>query len=41
MASAFLGLTMLVTLISPPGVQLRGKVSSIQAGKSLTLRDGM
>lgn len=41
MAEAFLGLNMLVTLSSPPDAQLRGKVSSIVAGQSLTLRDGM
>lgn len=41
MAEAFLGLHMLVTLSVPPGTQLQGKVSSIVAGQSLTLRDGM
>jgi hypothetical protein len=41
MAEQFVGLTMLVTLSSPPDAQLRGKVSSVVAGKSLTLRDGM
>jgi hypothetical protein len=40
MSDAFIGLTMLVTLSSPPGAQLRGTVSSIEAGKSLTLRNG-
>lgn len=40
MSDHFIGLTMLVTLSSPPGAQLRGKVSSVVAGKSLTLRDG-
>ena len=39
--SDFIGLTMLVTLRSPPGAQLHGKVSSVVAGQSLTLRDGM
>lgn len=40
MSDLFIGLTMLVTLSSPPGAQLRGKVSSVLAGQSLTLRDG-
>lgn len=31
---------MLVTLSSPPGAQLRGVVSGIEPGKSLTLRNG-
>ncbi|RKF80646.1 Enhancer of mRNA-decapping protein 3 [Golovinomyces cichoracearum] len=39
MASNFVGLSMLVTLISPPGAQVRGIVSRIEPGKSLTLRD--
>ncbi|KAI9743851.1 MAG: enhancer of mRNA decapping [Claussenomyces sp. TS43310] len=39
MSNQFIGLIMLVTLNSPPGAQLRGKVSSIVAGQSLTLRD--
>lgn len=38
MSNQFIGLTMLVTLSSPPGAQLRGIVSSIEPGKSLTLR---
>lgn len=41
MAEAFIGLDMLVTLSVPPGAQLQGKVSSVVAGQSLTLRDGM
>jgi enhancer of mRNA-decapping protein 3 len=32
---------MLVTLSDPPGAQLRGVVSGIEPGKSLTLRNGM
>jgi hypothetical protein len=40
MSDLFIGLTMLVTLSYPPGHQLRGKVSSVVAGKSLTLRNG-
>jgi hypothetical protein len=40
MSNQFIGLTMLVTLNSPPGAQLRGIVSSIEPGKSLTLRHG-
>lgn len=40
MSNQFIGLTMLVTLNSPPGAQLRGIVNSIEPGKSLTLRDG-
>lgn len=39
MASNFVGLSMLVTLISPPEAQVRGIVSRIEPGKSLTLRD--
>ncbi|KUJ21981.1 YjeF N-terminal domain-like protein [Mollisia scopiformis] len=39
MSNAFIGLTMLVTLSSPPGAQLRGVVSGIEPGKSLTLRN--
>ncbi|TVY46715.1 Enhancer of mRNA-decapping protein 3 [Lachnellula cervina] len=39
MSNQFIGLTMLVTLSSPPGAQLRGIVDSIEAGKSLTLRN--
>ncbi|TQS34869.1 hypothetical protein Golomagni_04731 [Golovinomyces magnicellulatus] len=39
MASNFVGLCMLVTLTSPPGAQVRGIVSRIEPGKSLTLRD--
>ncbi|KAF4633112.1 hypothetical protein G7Y89_g5005 [Cudoniella acicularis] len=39
MSNQFIGLTMLVTLSSPPGAQLRGIVNSIEPGKSLTLRD--
>jgi hypothetical protein len=35
------GLTMLVTLSSPLDAQLRGRVSSVVAGQSLTLSDGM
>jgi len=41
MSNQFIGLTMLVTLSSPPGAQLRGIVDSIEPGKSLTLRNGM
>jgi hypothetical protein len=40
MSNQFIGLTMLVTLSSPSGAQLRGVVSSIEPGKSLTLRHG-
>ena len=40
MAEQFVGLTMLVTLSSPLDAQLRGRVSSVVAGKSLTLSDG-
>jgi hypothetical protein len=40
MSNQFIGLTMLVTLSSPPGAQLRGVVNSIEPGKSLTLRNG-
>jgi hypothetical protein len=40
MSNQFIGLTMLVTLSSPPGAQLRGIVSSVEPGKSLTLRHG-
>ena len=40
MSNQFVGLTMLVTLSSPPGAQLRGVVNSIEPGKSLTLRNG-
>lgn len=40
MSNQFIGLTMLVTLNDPPGAQLRGVVSSIEPGKSLTLRNG-
>jgi enhancer of mRNA-decapping protein 3 len=40
MSDQFIGLTMLVTLNSPPGARLRGKVSSVVAGQSLTLREG-
>ncbi|CZR57273.1 related to EDC3 Enhancer of mRNA DeCapping [Phialocephala subalpina] len=39
MSNSFIGLTMLVTLSSPPGAQLRGVVSGIEPGKSLTLRN--
>ncbi|KAF8854705.1 YjeF N-terminal domain-like protein [Acephala macrosclerotiorum] len=39
MSNTFIGLTMLVTLSSPPGAQLRGVVSGIEPGKSLTLRN--
>ncbi|QSZ37198.1 hypothetical protein DSL72_009292 [Monilinia vaccinii-corymbosi] len=39
MSNQFIGLTMLVTLGSPPGAQLQGTVCSIEPGKSLTLRD--
>ncbi|KAH8667995.1 YjeF N-terminal domain-containing protein [Tricladium varicosporioides] len=39
MSNQFIGLTMLVTLSSPPGAQLRGVVNSIEPGKSLTLRN--
>ncbi|KAL3423209.1 DFDF domain-containing protein [Phlyctema vagabunda] len=38
MATQFIGLTMLVTLSEPVGAQLRGTVSSVEPGKSLTLR---
>jgi len=41
MSNQFIGLTMLVTLSSPLGAQLRGVVSSIEPGKSLTLRNGI
>ena len=41
MAHAFIGLPMLVTLLDPPGAQVRGVVSSVVPGKSLTLRNGM
>lgn len=40
MSNQFIGLTMLVTLSSPRGAQLRGIVDSIEPGKSLTLRNG-
>jgi enhancer of mRNA-decapping protein 3 len=40
MAEQFVGLTMLVTLSSPLDAQLRGRVSSVVAGQSLTLSDG-
>jgi len=40
MSNTFIGLTMLVTLNSPPGAQLRGVVSGIEPGKSLTLKNG-
>lgn len=40
MSNSFIGLTMLVTLSSPPGAQLRGVVSGIEPGKSLTLKNG-
>lgn len=39
MSNTFIGLTMLVTLNSPPGAQLRGVVSGIEPGKSLTLKN--
>ncbi|KAH8801686.1 YjeF N-terminal domain-containing protein [Xylogone sp. PMI_703] len=39
MSNQFIGLTMLVTLSSPYGAQLRGTVSSVVPGQSLTLRD--
>ncbi|KAM3083793.1 enhancer of mRNA decapping [Clarireedia jacksonii] len=39
MSNQFIGLTMLVTLSSPPGAQLRGVVSGIEPGKTLTLRN--
>ncbi|KAA8567813.1 hypothetical protein EYC84_008268 [Monilinia fructicola] len=39
MSNQFIGLTMLVTLSSPPGAQLRGTVCSIVPGESLTLRE--
>ncbi|KFY73359.1 hypothetical protein V499_06552, partial [Pseudogymnoascus sp. VKM F-103] len=39
MAEQFVGLTMLVTLSSPQDAQLRGRVSSVVAGQSLTLSD--
>ncbi|KAG9236597.1 YjeF N-terminal domain-containing protein [Amylocarpus encephaloides] len=39
MSNQFIGLTMLVTLSSPPGAQLRGVVSRIDPGQSLTLRN--
>ncbi|OBT49738.1 hypothetical protein VE04_09852, partial [Pseudogymnoascus sp. 24MN13] len=39
MAEQFVGLTMLVTLSSPLDAQLRGRVSSVVAGQSLTLSD--
>lgn len=40
MSNQFIGLTMLVTLSSPAGAQLRGVVSGIEPGKTLTLRNG-
>jgi hypothetical protein len=40
MSNTFIGLTMLVTLNSPPGAQLRGVVIGIEPGKSLTLKNG-
>ncbi len=40
MSNTFIGLTMLVTLSDPPGAQLRGVVSGIVPGESLTLRNG-
>lgn len=40
MSNQFIGLTMLVTLSSPYGAQLKGVVSSVVPGQSLTLRDG-
>lgn len=40
MAAHFVGLSMLVTLNAPPGLQLRGIVSNVVPGESLTLRDG-
>ncbi|PBP27853.1 DFDF domain-containing protein [Diplocarpon rosae] len=39
MSNSFIGLTMLVTLSTPPGAQLRGIVQGIEPGKSLTLRN--
>ncbi|KAI6715788.1 hypothetical protein PZA11_006093 [Diplocarpon coronariae] len=39
MSNSFIGLTMLVSLSTPPGAQLRGIVQGIEPGKSLTLRN--
>lgn len=37
----FIGLQMLVTLRQPEGTMLKGTVSAIEAGASLTLSNGM
>ncbi|SZF02395.1 unnamed protein product [Blumeria hordei] len=39
MSNNFIGLIMIVTLTSPSGAQLKGVVSGIEPGRSLTLRD--
>lgn len=41
MASQFIGLYMRVVLKEPHGFQLIGMVQDVEAGKSLTLIDGM
>lgn len=40
MAAQYLGAFVLVTLNAPPGLQVRGTVSHVVQGESLTLRDG-
>jgi hypothetical protein len=41
MAQDFIGLQMLVTLNNPVGQQMKGRVSEIDPGQSLTLIDGV
>lgn len=40
MANQFIGLHMRVVLRDPPGYQLTGIVRDVEAGSSLTLRNG-
>jgi hypothetical protein len=40
MASDFIGVQMLVTLIDPPGIKLKGTVSAVEARTGLTLSNG-
>jgi len=40
MASDFIGVQMLVTLLNPPGIKLKGTVSAVEAGTGLTLSNG-
>lgn len=41
MASQFVGHTVIVDLIQPPGQQVRGQVKDVVIGQALTLSKGM